>query len=232
MARIIMGDLRLSAPESLAVQQERTRLGAQLHTPLPMSSIRLHTPTMVASDEVPYVGSCDEYMDALKAALERRQVVAVVQAAGAGKSRLAYASGDTHLVVFIDGGYGGRWPQGWKSFFKHCYTWATAHRRLGDEGQRAVSEHAKLALRLFVSCYVEWVAMVLEHIHPGETRVARDDPVNIQRRAAALRCLRNQRGNNAVGDLFEQSNSRWRSCRRRAWWATRARRPRGSLTPR
>jgi hypothetical protein len=138
---------------------------------------------------------------------DRWPVLAVVQASGSGKTRLAYKAGEHGwFVVLIR-----LWKQqagcltaAWKAFAELAREWALMRTKLGPEDQKAVSQYALEAMRLVVACYVEWAVAVVEAVDRRLPRNADIDVRAQQLREAAMRSLRNGRGDDAVGRLYRE----------------------------
>lgn len=215
VASTIVGDMGTSG--NLQLQRTSTGLGSLLLAPLPLSSLdsAIDSPPVLAAELLPYVGSFKSYEEAVANSYggrqQKRHVVAVVQASGSGKSRLAYAVGmASTLVVFvrIQKQHTGLTPA-WARYGDLARDWSAQQQNCAVEGRRIVSKHAMAAMRLLVCCYVDWVVRVLEAMLASEfpsvnmLDVESDHPAAAACREAALRCLRNGRGDAAVGLIFD-----------------------------
>jgi hypothetical protein len=209
----IIADMNLSS--NVALQRLRTGLGDLLKSPLPLSTLdaRPGATPILADEFLPYEGSYDEYALALRKVTtgreQKRHVVAVAQASGSGKTRLAYALGMSRaLVVVVHIAKQGTqaFTPAWQTFLDVARNWAAVRPRLQAEARREVSRYAMAALRLLVGCYVEWVADVVGHVlrsnFEGAAPTTESAPSAQQIRVAALRCLRNSRGDSAVGKRY------------------------------
>ena len=97
-AEQIWADMLLS--NDLDAQRAQSSFGEHLRTALPVSTLdaRSHLSQFILADEfLPYIGSCSAFLEALQTegtgAQHRPPVVAVLQASGSGKTRLAYEAG-------------------------------------------------------------------------------------------------------------------------------------------
>jgi len=218
-AATILTDMVLSA--DLERQRAASGLGPWLRKAIPVSTLDAAGPSaqpILADEYLPYVGGCKEFLDALDLNTVREQdkwpVLAVVQASGSGKTRLAYKAGEHGwFVVLIR-----LWKQqagcltaAWSTFAELAREWALARTKLDTADQRAVSQDAMAAMRLVVASYVEWAVAVVEAV---DRRLPSDTDADVrsqQLREAALRSLRNGRGDDAVGRLYRERLSRLRS---------------------
>ena len=162
------------------------------------------------------MGDYTAYSDALAATntnqAQQRHVVAVVQASGSGKTRLAFADGmDSRLVILAR-----IWKQkqaytpGWSAYIALAQHWASVMPLLAGDDRRRVSQAALSAMRLLVASHASFVASMIERaiaMAPDGSSIklsphsASDESARI-RREVALRCLRNGRGDAAVADIF------------------------------
>jgi len=210
-----LADMALSA--DLERQRAASGLGPWLRTAIPVSTLDIDlvgSQPILADEYLPYVGSCQKFLDALALSSHREQekspVLADVQASGSGKTRLAYKAGeDGWLVVRIRfwKQHAYRLTPAWRKFIGLAGEWADARTKLEPEDQRAVSQKAMAAMRLVLALYIEWAVAVVETVNrkfPSDV----DAGVRAQRiREAALRCLHNRRGDDAVGHLYQTSLS-------------------------
>ena len=94
----------------------------------------------------------------------------------------------------------------WEAFRTLATQWADLQSRTDSAGQLKLAQNAMTCLRLLVSCYIEWVVLVLSRsVDSGgllDPRVAADDERAVHLRLVVLRCLRNGRGDDAVAALF------------------------------
>ena len=210
VARIVRKDIVESS--DLAAQRKRTGLGALLRRPWPISRLDA-TETgrpALSADLLFFVGSFRSYTDAMASmntnSAQQRQVVVVVQASGAGKTRLAVADGmSTRLVVIVRVYKQTQsFAPGWSTYISLSKHWESVLDVVAsDEDRRRVSQFAMAALRLLVGCYVSYVASILSATAEGQPAPLRADDASARdRREVALRCLRNGRGDSAVGQLF------------------------------
>jgi hypothetical protein len=209
VARLVRKDMVESS--DLTAQQKRTGLGALLRRPWPISRLDA-TETgrpALSADLLPFVGSCRSYTDAMAStntnSAQQRHVVVVVQASGAGKTRLAVADGlSTRLVVIVRVyKQTQNFAPGWNTYISLSKHWESVLDVALDEDRRTVSQFAMAALRLLVGCYVSYVASIIGAIAEDRPAPLRADDVSARdRREVALRCLRNGRGDSAVGQLF------------------------------
>lgn len=197
------------------LEEQRAIAGAILQRPFPISRLDAveveGTAPGLATDFFPYKGSHTAYSNALASIntkqAQQRRVVAVVQASGSGKTRLAYADGQEGRLVVI----ARVWKQGpdrftpaWAHYSNLASHWASAMPHLQDDDRRHVSDGALDAMRLLAACHIRFVAEVLTRVReslPALPTAATDESALLLREAA-LRCLRNGKGDDAVGDLF------------------------------
>jgi len=205
VAALVSSDIAASSN----LDAQRAMAGPLLRKPFPIS--RLDSPAAgtpgLAAEFLPYKGSHAAYSSALASTnvnqAQKQHVVAVVQASGSGKTRLAYADGqEVRLVVIAR-----VWKQqqtytpAWERYDDLAKHWATVMPHLNELDCRAVSKSALAAMRLLAACHVRFVAEVLQRVQP--VRPTTDASAKMQREAA-LRCLRNGKGDDTVGALFLQ----------------------------
>jgi hypothetical protein len=207
VAGIILRDLQLSS--DLAAQQRLTGLRELLIAPLPISSLDSSGGvSALAKEYLPYVGSTQQLLTTIqlqrKAANHQRRVFAIAQASGSGKTRLAYAIGKNDcfvILIRIVKQSTQDYVPSWKLLRDLTDQYRRLQKRMNPAQTADVAKHAMSAMRLLVCCYAEWVASVLEKlpIYPSvEAKFA-------LRRVAALRCLRNGKGDEAVGILYKHA---------------------------
>lgn len=198
----------MAASSDLADQRARTGLGTLLLHALPLSQLDAIRPQKpgLAAEFLPYVGGFDEYTAALRTTStagnqQKAHVVAVVQATGSGKTRLAYADGQgERLVVLARVQKEGLTPA-WVDFMQLGKHWESVLPRLDERERRLVSLSALAAMRLLAACHIMHVAQVLRCV-ASEPPASVTDPIAVKQREAALRCLRNGRGDDAVAALY------------------------------
>ena len=218
-AATILKDMALSADTEK--QRAASGLGQWLRKAIPVSTLDVAgsgAQPILADEYLPYIGGCKEFLDALDLNTVREQdkwpVLAAVQASGSGKTRLAYKAGEHGwFVVLIR-----LWKQqagcltaAWNAFAELAREWALVRTKLGAADQRTVSQYAMAAIRLVVACYVEWAVAVIEAVDRQFSSDTDTDVRAQQLREAALRCLRNGRGDDAVGRLYQARLSGLRS---------------------
>lgn len=221
IAELVLRDMEASA--NLEEQRKRTGLGDLLLKPWPTSRLDAgaEQPPSLAAELLPYVGDYRDYEDALRSTntnqAQQRHIVAVVQASGSGKTRLAYADGlSTRLVVLAR-----VWKQkasftpSWATFMLLASHWASSMPLIATTDRRRVSQAAMAAMRLLAACHVAFVADVLSQIASAPTKKGshhQSQSINIVSaavvREAALRCLRNGKGDDTVAAMFLQHLSR------------------------
>jgi len=207
VAALVSSDISASSN----LEGQRAMAGPLLRKPFPVS--RLDSPAAgapgLAADFLPYKGSHAAYSSALASTnvnqVQQRHVVAVVQASGSGKTRLAYADGQGTRLVVIARVWKqmGAYSPAWARYNKLAQHWATVMPHLNGLDRRTVSKAALAAMRLLAACHVRFVAEVLQRVQPVRPTAATDASAKMLREAA-LRCLRNRKGDDAVGALLLQ----------------------------
>lgn len=211
VAQLVRRDIVDSA--DIQAQRARTGLGELLLRPFPISRLdaTLAGRPALSVDLLPFVGSFSSYSNAMAStntnSVQQRHVVTVVQASGAGKTRLAFADGAISRLVIVIHVYKQTqsFAPGWDTFLALAHHWESLLDSLASEDdRRLVSQFAMAAMRLLVGCYVSYAASVITAAVPeGQPTPLRVDDASARyRREVALRSLRNGRGDAAVGDLF------------------------------
>jgi hypothetical protein len=211
VAQIVFDDMFVR----YSLEAQRARLGPGLAAPLPITSLdgSVESPVFM-SEMLAYEGSFQDFSESLDRSIvgreQLRTVIAVTQASGSGKTKLAYAQGAaTSIMVLIRviEQSGGR-PGAFETFGDLVEKWAAVRPLLAPADRRLVSISALAAFRLLVTCYVEWVTLVLgafstiyRREHP-DALLSRDSSMAKALREAALRCLRNGNGDKAVSTLY------------------------------
>lgn len=212
VARHIVDDLtKLCAVRS---QRQRYRLGELLLAPLPFSTLDSTTrqpgEPAFANELLHYEGEDSNFstiLDRSKCAPEQlNHVIAVTQASGSGKTKLAYAQGtkSSLMVIIRVVGQNGTFLPAWQAYLAMAEGWATACPKLSAANRKVLAENALAALRLLVVTYVQWVKDVLAAAVPllEELSLQPEDRAAMCRQIA-LRCLRNNRGDAAAFLGFE-----------------------------
>lgn len=202
---MVVADIALSS--NLEDQRAMTGLGDLLLAPLPLTRLDAQSGRKpgLAAEFLPYVGSFKQYAAALQTTsavgdLQKAHVVAVVQASGSGKTRLAYADGQNERLVVLARVFKEKaFTPVWDVFMKLSNHWKMVLPRLDASNRRLVSLSALAAMRLLAACHVMHVARVLRCL---------SHPTPAMQRAAALRCLRNGRGEEAVQALYQAQLAR------------------------
>ncbi|RYE84048.1 MAG: hypothetical protein EOO65_02920, partial [Methanosarcinales archaeon] len=193
------------------------KLGPLLKSPLPVGTLDSASggPTLVSA-LFPYIGRCDAFNKAVRDSLtlheQTQYVVAVTQASGSGKTRLAYAEGaETSLTVLIrvavnsDDGEAHNFSKPWAHLHGLVMQWCDVRSFLSATDKLTVARSALSAMRLLVTCYVEWLTAVLSEYVTlrGLQRPAHvtDDGAR-ELRLVALRASRNGCCDDAVTALF------------------------------
>lgn len=200
--------------QDLEHQRLATGLNELLLRPFPISRLdadKNGTPAL-AAELLSYVGSRHAYEAALSSTntnqAQQRHIVSVVQASGSGKTRLAYPGvEESRLVVLVR-----VWKQkqafapAWAAYEELCRHWASVVPLLLADDRRRVAQAALAAMRLLVACHVSFVERVIKETDvAGQSAPANSrDPHAGKICEAAVRSLRNGRGDDAVADLFRQ----------------------------
>lgn len=208
VGRMVLRDI--AASSDLDDQRARTGLGNLLRRALPLSQLdagALKKPGL-AAEFLPYVGGFDAYTAALRTtstvgSQQKALMVAVVQATGSGKTRLAYADGQRESLVVLARvqKQKGSFTPVWEEFMQLGHHWESALPWLGEDERRLVSLSALATMRLLAACHVMYVARVLRCV-ASSPPASVTDPTSATQREAALRCLRNGRGGDAVAALY------------------------------
>lgn len=208
----VTADIRTS--DNVDVQRSLTSLGPLLKRAFPVSSLDAtqEYPALVP-ELLRYIGRHDEFDKALVEAADstpqRVCAVVIAQSSGAGKTRLAYAAGsDKRLVIIARIVNRAGFTRSWQAFEALAACWRAVMPLLGDAARAGVTQSAIAAVELLAACHVAYVADVLRHVTSelgiSAPPTAATDASAKQLQQAALRCLRNGRGDDAVGQLFEQ----------------------------
>jgi hypothetical protein len=201
-----------------SLEAQRARLGNALKAPLPLSSLDAASPArpVLATELLAYEGSFDTFSRALHNSAEGHEqlhrAIAVTQASGSGKTKLAYAEGlRSSLVILVrvvtqNTGF----TRPWSEYMELAKKLEVARAGATPAQKRSMSETALAAMRLLVSSYAEWATLVLSAFLSARSKLdaTAADMSNPEARAAAqevaLRCLRNVRGERAVASLFKR----------------------------
>jgi hypothetical protein len=176
------------------LQKQRKLFGPQLKTPLPLSLADSKDQSLLCREFMPYVGDFSAFSDKLEETVKGRQqigcAVAVTQASGSGKSRLAYAEGMANsIVVFVRIALqGDEFTSSWQQYLQFILP-LHKKRRTNENAKRALN-----AMQLLIACYARWVLLILQRLP--------DSASSKQLQEVALRCLRNGRGDEGVRRLF------------------------------
>lgn len=190
---------------TLEYQRKATGLGNLLKKPIPITTI--DDVLVLVSELFEHVGDIGNFVGSVQlSALTPAQdkcILAVAQASGSGKTKLAFSTGMKHALVIVIrvAKRGDTFSEPFRYLIHNCLEPLAALRKsLPEAEQPRVHDAAVDFVRVLEGAYVEWVRLQLAAL-----KDARPDVTNEDMRLTALRCVRNGKGDAGVLAVLEHA---------------------------